>query len=116
MAEKDETVKVNKVSVSGKVVTAEDKAPFAGASVYLLNYAAGINKGNVSQYLTEENKVADTAEDGTYAFEAEWGNYWFVVKAEGYRTVLQTVEITSAYENAFSNEQMMQLVILNLLL
>ena len=51
------------------------------------------------------NKVADTAEDGTYAFEAEWGNYWFVVKAEGYRTVLQTVEITSAYENAFSNEQ-----------
>ena len=88
-----------------KVVTAEDKAPFAGASVYLLNYAAGINKGNVSQYLTEENKVADTAEDGTYAFEAEWGNYWFVVKAEGYRTVLQTVEITSAYENAFSNEQ-----------
>ena len=105
VAEKDETVKVNKVSVSGKVVTAEDKAPFAGASVYLLNYAAGINKGNVSQYLTEENKVADTAENGTYAFEAEWGNYWFVVKAEGYRTVLQTVEITSAYENAFSNEQ-----------
>lgn len=105
MAEKDETVKANKVSVSGKVVTSEDKAPFAGASVYLLNYAAGINKGNVSQYLTEENKVADTAEDGTYAFEAEWGNYWFVVKAEGYRTVLQTVEITSAYENAFSNEQ-----------
>ena len=55
VAEKDETVKVNKVSVSGKVVTAEDKAPFAGASVYLLNYAAGINKGNVSQYLTEKN-------------------------------------------------------------
>ena len=27
------------------------------------------------------------------------------MKAEGYRTVLQTVEITSAYENAFSNEQ-----------
>ena len=105
VAEKDETVKANKVSVSGKVVTSEDKAPFAGASVYLLNYAAGINKGNVSQYLTEENKVADTTEDGTYAFEAEWGNYWFVVKAEGYRTVLQTVEITSAYENAFSNEQ-----------
>ena len=105
VAEKDETVKVNKVSVSGKVVTAGDNIPFAGASVYLLNYAAGINKGNVSQYLTEENKVADTAEDGTYAFEAEWGNYWFVAKAEGYRTVLQTVEITSAYENAFSNEQ-----------
>ena len=63
VAEKDETVKVNKVSVSGKVVTAEDKAPFAGASVYLLNYAAGINKGNVSKYLTEENKVADTAEN-----------------------------------------------------
>lgn len=42
--EKDETVKANKVSVSGKVVTSESNAPFAGASVYLLNYAAGITK------------------------------------------------------------------------
>lgn len=77
---------------------------FPGASVYLLNYVAGINAGNVSQYLTAENKVADTAEDGSYAFEAEWGNYYLVVVADGYRTALQTVEITSANENSFSCE------------
>ena len=66
VAEKDETVKVNKVSVSGKVVKCRGQGTaFSGASVYLLNYAAGINKGNVSQYLTAENKVADTAEDGS---------------------------------------------------
>ena len=62
VAEKDENVKANKVSVSGKVVTCRGQGTaFAGASVYLLNYAAGINAGNVSQYLTAENKVADTS-------------------------------------------------------
>ena len=48
--------------------------------------------------------MADTAEDGSYAFEAEWGNYYLVVVADGYRTALQTVEITSANENSFSCE------------
>ena len=37
MAEKDENVAVNKVSVTGNVKNAGDNTAFSGASVYLLH-------------------------------------------------------------------------------
>ena len=100
IAEKDETVDVESIIVTGKVVGSGDAA-VSDASIYLLDYKSGIN---AEDSLTLGNKVADTTEDGNYEFRAYWGNYYLVVVADGYKTVLQTISITSVNKNSYSNE------------
>ena len=102
MAENNGSVEAHSVTITGKIVTTDGSAK-ADVDVYFIKYAAEINSGNISNYLTAENKAAVTNADGTYSFDTVWGNYYLAAVSEGYLTELQTVEITSASGSSFSN-------------
>ena len=103
IAENNESVETQKVTVTGKIV-APDNSAKADVDVYFIKYVAGIDSGNIKPYLTAENKAATTNVDGIYSFDTVWGNYYLAAVSEGYLTELQTVEITSASGSSFSNE------------
>jgi hypothetical protein len=64
-----------KISVTGKVTAADNKAPIAGASVYLSNSSVGTS----------------TASDGSFTLGLNPGQYTLVVSAIGYESSSQTV-------------------------
>ena len=100
IAENNESVETQKVTVTGKIV-APDNSAKAVVDVYFIKYVAGIDSGNIKPYLTAENKAATTNVDGIYSFDTVWGNYYLAAVSEGNLTELQNVEITRASGSSF---------------
>ncbi len=93
-----------KVSIEGIISDKEDSA-VPGAGVYLLRYSGSINAEQIDTYLDGEGVASTEAgADGAYQFEnVSLGNYYLVVKADGYELSVQSLKLGSETEETYSN-------------
>lgn len=93
---------VREYTVSGAEAASSNSA---NAEVYLVAYKK--NQGNIQQNWEKHIKnvkPAMTNEDGDYTVtNQKIGNYWMIVKKEGFATVIKYVEITSSNTNTYSS-------------
>lgn len=102
------TGNVREYTVSGAEATSSNSA---NAEVYLVAYKK--NQDNIEQSWEKHIKNVKptmTNEDGDYAVtNQKIGNYWMIVKKEGFATVIKYVEITSSNTNTYSSGTMILL-------
>ncbi len=96
----------DRVNLQGVVVADEVPNGLEGVNVQLIS--ATDYKGND----TDSAKVTEvkTDKDGGYTFnEVPSGNYYLVMKKEGYKDAIQILAVVSKFNNVYQNEEMCML-------
>ena len=78
----------------------------AGVSIYLIPYTTENQdmESNYAQYISGKAATTVTDENGYYAMpQTDIGNYWMVLTKEGYRTIVQSLVITSSNSEVYAN-------------
>ena len=95
---------ISENSISGEKSLSENSAP--QTSIYLTDYSAenADMEVNYDAHLSNLQPAAFTDENGDYTIpQVEVGNYWMVLKKDGYQPVIRNLTITSNNTSVYSS-------------